>query len=123
MRLLADECVDGRLVIALQAAGFDIERVTPGKGVPDRAVLALALKRRRLLITEDSDFGELVIKHGLRHPGVLLIRLDHLPPAEVSRRVVGAIQLLGTRLMDRFTVLDSDGVRMRPRPGGDGARE
>ena len=37
----------------------------------DEALLALANRERRVLITEDKDFGELVFVRGLDHPCVI----------------------------------------------------
>lgn len=68
MRLLADENIAAPLVLALRAAGHDVTYVAElAPGIADDAVLSLALRQGRLLLTEDKDIGELVIRLK-RHP-------------------------------------------------------
>ena len=46
----------------------------------DEEVLATATAERRILVTEDKDFGELVFVRGLAHP--CIIRFVDMPVAE-----------------------------------------
>ncbi|MBI4219547.1 MAG: DUF5615 family PIN-like protein, partial [Chloroflexi bacterium] len=60
MRFLADESSDIRVAQALRRAGHDVVAVAEtARGAPDREVLETALKDRRILLTEDRDFGRL----------------------------------------------------------------
>ena len=61
MRFLADESCDFSVVRALRAAGHDIVAVAEGslRGSSDREVIGLAKDNRRILLTEDKDFGQL----------------------------------------------------------------
>jgi predicted nuclease of predicted toxin-antitoxin system len=75
VRFLAVECLDGRLVAVLQGQGFDVASVRDlCRGASDRQVLELALRERRVLLTEDKDFGELALRAGSTTPGVVLFR-------------------------------------------------
>jgi predicted nuclease of predicted toxin-antitoxin system len=80
----------------------------------------MALQQRRLLLTEDIDFGELVVRDDLQHAGISLIRLDRMPVAEVNQRVASALPVLCQQLTGRFTVLHESGARMRPKPDQEG---
>ncbi|MCB8839576.1 DUF5615 family PIN-like protein [Aurantimonas sp. VKM B-3413] len=63
---LADECVWRSLVVALREAGFVCEWIPDlVPSIADRDVLALSVSRRRILVTEDGDFGELVFRQDL----------------------------------------------------------
>jgi len=63
LRLLADENVQGELVHALRGDGLDVAYVAEGScGITDEDVLHLALADRRVLLTEDKDFRELVFR-------------------------------------------------------------
>ncbi len=78
MRFLVDASSGARLVDHLMKIGHDAMRVGrdyPGD-LPDREVLAIANRERRILITDDRDFGELIFR--LRHPhaGVIYLRLE-----------------------------------------------
>ena len=65
MKLLADECCDANLILAIREAGYDIEFVAEThRGIEDIEVIDLAWKEERLLLTEDKDFGEPVIRLG-----------------------------------------------------------
>jgi predicted nuclease of predicted toxin-antitoxin system len=46
----------------------------------DSEVLAIAVKEQRIVITNDRDFGELIVRRHLPHAGVILFRLadEHL---------------------------------------------
>jgi uncharacterized protein DUF5615 len=66
MRFLADENLPRVLVSALSAAGHDVEWVkTAGPGTGDAEVLAWAVRDRRILVTFDKDFGELIARSPL----------------------------------------------------------
>ena len=74
MRYLADECLDGRLIAVLRADGHDVAAVRDRcAGARDADVLALARAERRILLTEDKDFGELAL-HAADPPGTVLVR-------------------------------------------------
>jgi len=61
MRLVADESCDFSVVIGVRAAGHDVVSITERmSGVEDEKVIELAASERRLLLTEDKDFGHLV---------------------------------------------------------------
>ena len=63
MRFLADENVARLVVERLRAAGFDITTIGATRsGASDDDVLATGSGERRILITEDRDFGELVVR-------------------------------------------------------------
>lgn len=76
MRFVADESCDHRVVTALRDAGHDVLAVAEtSRGAPDRDVLVLARRERRVLITEDRDFGQLVFAGGQPdNVGVLYLR-------------------------------------------------
>ncbi len=66
MRFLADENVSRYVVEQLRAAGFDVAAIgLTNPGASDTDVLATARREGRVLITEDRDFGELVIAQRL----------------------------------------------------------
>ena len=86
------------------------------KGATDEQVLERALNEKRVLITEDRDFGELVYARGRSSAGVILVRFHgrarHAKPATVFE----AVTKLGSRLRDTFTVVEPGRVRISGRP-------
>ena len=77
--LVADECVQDAIVRALRADGYDVWYVKEHQqGINDDDVLATANAQRRLLLTEDKDFGDKVFRDRLPAPyGVVLSRLPN----------------------------------------------
>jgi len=114
MNLLADESVDGPIVERLRQDGHRVWYIAEMEpGISDDAVLDLANRDGSLLLTADKDFGELVFRQGRLMPGVILIRLAGLLPAEKARIVASVITSRGTELPQAFTVIASRAVRIR----------
>jgi predicted nuclease of predicted toxin-antitoxin system len=114
MRIVADENLAYRMIKALRNKGFEvisIEEDTPS--IPDNNVLSVAVKENALLITEDKDFGDLVMLHKLPHKGILLLRLSGMETDEKVIRTLDVIQTYGEELKDSFTVVDAKKVRIR----------
>ncbi len=62
MNLVADEGVDKPIVDALRNAGFDVQYILEThRGAEDDRILAIANIQQRILLTQDKDFGELVL--------------------------------------------------------------
>jgi hypothetical protein len=58
MRFLADESCDASVTRVLRSHGHDVKTVAETiPGSPDQTVLEMALSERRVLLTEDKDFG------------------------------------------------------------------
>ena len=81
MKFLLDVNASGALVRCLLEHGHDVilvETVDPGMG--DIEVLQWALREKRILVTTDQDFEEMIWQEKRHHAGVL--RLENLPRAE-----------------------------------------
>lgn len=76
MRFLVDECLPVRLAEALCACGHDavhvVERGLNGK--PDTDVMALAVDENRIMLSADTDFGELLASASSVAPSLILLR-------------------------------------------------
>lgn len=81
MKFLIDRCAGRLLADWLRAQGHDVvESSELGADPGDRALLDWAAKETRILITIDTDFGELIFVENLSHAG--LIRLPDVPAHE-----------------------------------------
>lgn len=81
MRWLADECVSARLVKCLRETGHDVAYMAESEaGASDVAVLDHAQREVRLLLTDDKDFGELVVRRRWVVPGLVMMRIDNEQP-------------------------------------------
>jgi predicted nuclease of predicted toxin-antitoxin system len=115
MRFLLDQSTDARLIIHLRGLGHNATRIGADypAGIADLQVLALAHTERRILITDDRDFGELVVRSKQPHVGVIYLRLG--PTAELSTKVARLDFVLthyATQL-DQFLVVTLRTVRVR----------
>ena len=73
MRFLLDVCAASlRLQDELAAQGHDVlSALERNPRATDEELLALAMAERRILVTEDKDFGELVFVRRLPHPCIV----------------------------------------------------
>lgn len=119
LRLLADENLPLPSIQALRSAGHDVVSVAEeAAGTRDREILARAVSERRVLITFDRDFGELVFRSGeSAYPGVILLRFRPSGPTDPADFLLALFAQAEIRLEGFFTVLDRDRVRQRPLPG------
>jgi predicted nuclease of predicted toxin-antitoxin system len=117
MKFLADESCAGPVIQARREAGHDVVAVAGvARGAVDEAVMARGLGERRILITEDSDFGELVYAGGRSSAGVILVRFPNRVRRAKPASVVGAVARLGARLLGNFTVVEPGRARIASRP-------
>ena len=78
----------------------------------DAEVLEIAQREQRILITDDRDFGELVVRFGQPHAGVIYLRLDTTRLAVRLARVEYVLTYYKEHL-DQFIVVTTDDVRVR----------
>jgi len=117
MRLLADESCTGPVIRALRSAGHDLVAIAEeAKGTGDENVMQRAFREQRVLVTEDTDFGELTYARGQPSAGVLLVRFHRRTRRAKPAAVVEAIEKLGDRLSRSFAVVEPGRVRVARRP-------
>ena len=82
MKFLLDACAASwTLQTSLTDLGHDVLSARDENArATDEALLAQAYRERRVLVTEDKDFGELVFMHRLPHP--CIVRLVELRVTE-----------------------------------------
>ena len=76
MRFLLDECLPPQMAELLRAAGHDCAHTCELGlgGQPDEQIMALADRDNRILISADTDFGELLANAPVLAPSVILLR-------------------------------------------------
>jgi predicted nuclease of predicted toxin-antitoxin system len=112
---LADECFSGYLVRAMRAVGFDVARSADiAPGASDEHVLALAVAQSRILLTEDNDFGDLVVRLRLPTHGVVRVALKSLDKPHQAARLIKALGELEDKVRDAMVTIEPNRTRIRP---------
>jgi len=117
MRLLANENIPLASVRRLRALKHDVLAVAETMpGSSDVEVLHLAGDERRIVLTFDRDYGELIFVRNLPCPaGVIFLRFAPATPEEAADRLSPLLED-EQFAVGHFLVVDRDGVRRRPLP-------
>jgi predicted nuclease of predicted toxin-antitoxin system len=115
MRFLLDQSAEARIGAFLTDRGHDATRVGRDHppGLTDEQVLAIAVREGRVPLTNDRDFGELIVRQGLPHAGVIFSRF---PLGATAQQKIAALERLlvaHAQQLDRFLVVSPRGVRVR----------
>ena len=86
MKFLLDQCTDAQLLTYLKQLGHDASQIrrTYPQSIPDPEILSIARHEKRILITDDRDFGELIFRLQLPHAGVIFLRLGTYAPLDLK---------------------------------------
>lgn len=79
LKFLADECVGLPTIDLLRNLGYSVLTVKELKlgGKDDFGILKCAIKQRRILVSEDLDFGNIILYPPKLHHGIILLRFRH----------------------------------------------
>jgi len=117
VKLLVDENLSPRIAADLAEVGHDavhVREVGLARSA-DTALLSFAARTGRVIVSNDSDFGELLARTGALRPSVLLVRRQQSVRADdLFRVVLRAVMACGTDF-ERGAVVVADGPRLRVR--------
>jgi predicted nuclease of predicted toxin-antitoxin system len=82
--------------------------------MPDIDILSVAHQEQRIILTMDTDFGELVYHSQQPHAGVLLLRMPGANRDEKIRVVQKIVSRYGDQLPKHFCVYQQGRLRIRP---------
>jgi predicted nuclease of predicted toxin-antitoxin system len=118
VRLLIDANLSPRVAVSLASAGFEaIHVVDVGLlTAADEAILAYAAANELVIVSADTDFGELLaISRGSVRPSVVLLRsADRLTPDQQAALLVANLRAVADQLKTGALVSIARG-RMRIR--------
>jgi predicted nuclease of predicted toxin-antitoxin system len=80
--ILTDENINPKTVRFLREKGFDVFDVVEERlnGNDDAFLLDFATKQNRIVVTHDSDFGQLAIADGKPFIGIIFLKPGHILP-------------------------------------------
>ena len=116
LKFLLDADMPRSSAEVVRSMGFDVEDVRDiGMGsAKDREIIEYALKNSRLIITRDTDFGE-VLRYP-KHPGAIIFRLPNTFTApKINERLKGFLSsITEEKLRNAITVIERERYRRRP---------
>lgn len=120
MRFLLDQNLSPQLVGLLAGAGHPTAHVRDlgMSEASDLEILAKAMSEDAILVSADTDFGELLAHSNAVGPSVVLLRRQEgRRAAEVAALLLANIDAVADELhAGAFVVLDQDRVRVRSLP-------
>lgn len=112
MKILADENIPDELIDLLRDKGYDVSTAPPG--TKDPKIALLAKKERRILLTQDKDFANIIWYPPKSLHGI--IRLKFHPPviSDILSALEDLFQEFTQKDLDKkLVILEEDGVRIR----------
>jgi predicted nuclease of predicted toxin-antitoxin system len=120
LRFLADESCDFAIVRDLRAHSYDVLAVSEvTQRSDDQELIEQAYREKRVLLTEDKDFGWLVFVSHAESAGVILVRFPGHARQTMVQAVRQLVQEQGELLMDAFVVVQPGHVRVSRKPEHD----
>jgi len=116
MRFLANENFPLKSVFLLRHAGYDLVSITEDSpGIKDQEVLHRAVIEKRIILTFDRDYGELIYKRKLPiPPGVVYFRFDPVTPEETAKFFLDLLAIEALTWEGQFSTVERGRVRQRP---------
>ena len=112
---LANENFPRPSTIILREKGFNILSIQedyPGIGDPE--VMQLALDLNLIILTFDSDYGELIFKYAKDNPpSVVFFREKGNDPEFAASSLISLLQNSNIALAGAFTVIETNNIRQR----------
>lgn len=114
MKFLVDESVEYSVVSFLRSLGYDTYSIAEqSPSLEDKSVLSIAYDEKRILITNDKDFGELIYRIKLPHKGVILFRLWKEDGDSKIKRLKRLLDKFSDKLSNHFAIVTESKVRFR----------
>jgi predicted nuclease of predicted toxin-antitoxin system len=116
VKFLVDECLPPSMAGMLRAAGHDCVHAYELSlgGQPDEQIMALADRENRILISADTDFGELLANAPVLAPSVILLRRTDKRAGSLAAVVIANLEQVTEDLAAGALIVISD-TRIRAR--------
>jgi predicted nuclease of predicted toxin-antitoxin system len=114
MKLFADENVARAIVSWLRSLGHDVlYAAEAGPGERDSVWLAKAQADKRLILTADKDFGEMIFRERRTTHGIVLMRIERLTIPHRLARLQSVWSVVEANEAGAFVVVSARKVRVR----------
>jgi predicted nuclease of predicted toxin-antitoxin system len=119
VRFLADVGVSITTVEGLRAADHDAVHLREEGLIrlPDAEIASKAVRERRIVLTFDLDFGDILAAARAQAPSVIIFRLRNQTPAAVNPRLFRVIADCESELASgAIIIVEDEGYRVRQLP-------
>ena len=114
LRFLVDHNVGRGVAESLRQDGYDVIYVGDvDPHLSEVSILQWAVRERRIVITQDHDFGMLVFHSGQPHAGVVLLRMGEARRAARIAAIRWILEHYASALADHFSVFENGRLRIR----------
>lgn len=114
IKFLVDVGVGKSVENYLCEKGYDIKAVRDiDPAMPDEKIIQIAALEKRMVVTMDKDFGELVYHLVMDHCGVLLLRLEDATGVEKRKVMEFIMDNYSSRIQNCFCVFQNDKFRIK----------
>lgn len=114
IKYLANENFPRTSTAILKQHGWDIEHIgDTNMGIMDEEVMDTAITENRVIITFDSDYGELVYRRGYKPLGIIYLRIKNFTPEYPANLLLELITEGNLEVRGLFTVIGENQIRQR----------
>jgi len=115
IKFLADVNVEKPLVDYLSKQGYDIKWVPDYNcEMPDEGLLQLANEEKRIFITNDKDFGDLIFLQKKLSVGTILFRVKGQKTEEKIKLMKKILMGYRDKLLNHYIVITKAKIRIIP---------
>jgi predicted nuclease of predicted toxin-antitoxin system len=112
MKFLADENISNKVVNSLRDKGIDIISIRLiASGLSDESVLDTANKQKRVVVSFDEDFGELIYRSKRKAHGIILLKFIPKSQQHVID-VLSNVLTLKTPIEGHFLIVNESRIRV-----------
>lgn len=118
MRIKIDENMPVDVINVLENAGHDVHSVyTEGiEGCSDRQLIAICKKEKRLLITLDNDFSNIIVYPPEKFEGIIILRVENQSKKAIMTLINKLLPFITFNAGDiggQLWIVEEDRIRIR----------
>ena len=112
IKFLADVNVEKPIIDFLRKRGYDVKWIPDYNcEIPDEDLLEITNTEKRVLITNDKDFGELIFLQKRLSKGIILIRVKSQSVKIKLKLVKNLLQNYSNKILNHFVVITDKKLR------------
>ncbi len=113
LRFIADVNIERTIVDYLTENGYDVKWIPDYNcEILDEDLLNLANVEKRILITNDKDFGELIFLQKSLSTGIILLRIKGQRAEDKVELIKKLLNNYSDKLLNHFTVITRKKIRI-----------